>query len=173
MKKSDYHFWKRKDFIYFQQKANERIRALEAEVKKWDEDAQEWAEAMAREKVRADALEAELAEWHQAKKFLGSKALDEWRGVVARLKKAEAERDALKDILKGRDIALGILKARVAELERVKAYESRKGGGRESGRIPPEGESGTVSPPTGRTASAADPVARVRQTSDETSDKRP
>ena len=52
---------------------------------------------------RIRALEAELAEWREAKKFLGPKALDEWRSVVLRLKKAEAERDALK--------------VRVAELE--------------------------------------------------------
>ena len=115
---------------------HERIRALEAEVKKWDEDAQEWAEAMAREKVRADALEAELAiERAENEAYRKYAYLKSDRGAMPTARTAD-DRDALK--------------ARVAELEkflreltlfdlsittdiRREIQKRLTGGGRESG----------------------------------------
>ena len=60
---------------------------------------------------RIRVLEAELAAAYEAHR-------QDAEATGKFVFKLRDERDALKDILKGRDIALGILKARVAELER-------------------------------------------------------
>ena len=151
MRKNDYHFWKRKDFIYFQQKANERIRALEAELGRYREGYpwSLWEREAKAERVRAE--------------------------------KAEAERDALASLNESKNTTIDALKARVAELERAPLSKNDtgsslsheeyhgwygepcncKGGGRESGKA--EARAGAVrrdNPEAARDRSAAaDPAA--------------
>jgi hypothetical protein len=66
--------------------------------------------------ARIRALEAELAEWREAKKFLGPTALREWRGVVALVRRLEFRAERAE--------------ARVKELETVvQRFTKRHPGG--------------------------------------------